>query len=189
MKIRKTAAASLLGICILTGCGKEADPLELKSGPTVTPITDKATESGAEYSFDYTEEEVEEVLHSVLENAKLLSREYDFEITEDMTCDEPVLHEDKTGEVYVYDAEDNMIAVLMYNADKQLYRAYLNAFEDGEQVSGCVYEEGCLTNYFETEAGTGKFRVEVDFSEDGFRLSYVDGSGTVVYRDYPADDI
>lgn len=188
MKRRKRLLIFLFVISVLTGCGKGADPSELKSGPTVTPMPDKATENSAEYSFDYTDEEVDEVLRSVLARAKLVSREYAFEITENMRCDDLVKHEDKTSEVYVYDEQDNMIAVLMYNENKEIYRAYINTFEKHEQISGCVYEEGRLTSYFETEAGTGEFRVEVEFAEDGYRLSYVGGSGEVVYRFYSASD-
>lgn len=186
MKIKALLIILLLVACLLVGCGDNSQS-GLKVGPTVTPMPEKATEDDAGYIFEYTDEEVEEVLARVLENVKALSKDYNFEITDDMVCEELTEHADKSSEVYVYDKQDNMLAVLMYDSSKHLYRAFVNEYENNKQINGCEYIEGELVRYYETADGTGKFHVEAEIEEDGgYKLSYTTEDG-VQYREFSAE--
>lgn len=189
--------SALLLAASAVGCGGTPEESELKTGPTVTPIPDTATEDAANqerYEFGYSDAEVEEVLSAVRLRAAEASREYDFKITDEMITDELAKHDDGSSEVYVYDKDDNLLAVLMYDKDRELERAHINNYEGGVLISGRVYIDGILSEYFETAEGTGKFRVdaELKYEEEAngeggdtvsCRLSYVTEKG-VVYREY-----
>lgn len=172
--------SAILCAFFLTACGGTDTASGLKTGPTVTPIPDKATESEAEPEFNYTDEEVDAVLNSVLSCLETISIDYDFEITDEMICDEVYTHEDKSSEQYVYDENDNMLAVLMYDADGNIYRAHINYYEGNTLTGGSVYLDGKLSSYFMTEAGTGAFRVDVEIKENNkMILSYVSEGGVI----------
>lgn len=166
----------LLGATVLTGCSSEKDSSGLKTGPTVTPMPPKATEEQAIPEFDFTFEEIEDTIHLAIEEYKMLDTEYSFEITEEMTS-EMSKHDDGYSEVYVYDKSDLMLAVLMYDDTKHLYRAELTEYENGVVARGITYEEGILSGYFVTAEGNGSFRVEIKRLETGYEISYVDADG------------
>ena len=183
MKFKNLFLLGVLVTCVLTGC-KSNESTGLKVGPTVTPMPEKATGDVSDFVFDYTDEEVEQVVLNVYENVKNLNKEYDFEITDDMVCENLTEHSDGTSEVYVYDNEDNMLAILMYDGEKHLYKAFVNEYENSRQVSGCEYSDGKLVRYYETAEGTGAFRVEAEIMEDGsYKLSYTSEDG-VQYREF-----
>lgn len=178
-KLLKTSLCAVFLMFMFTGCGSEDGSTGLKTGPTVTPIPTKATEPVAEHEFNYSDEEVNEVLDAVYHRALLVSPEYDFEITDEMITENLTKHDDGTSEVYVYDKSDNMLAVLMYDKDKNLYRAHINNYEGNVLISGQVYIDGVLAEYFETEDGTGSFRVDAEISEGAYHLSCISSKGEI----------
>ncbi|MGN0165736.1 MAG: hypothetical protein ACI39R_06100 [Lachnospiraceae bacterium] len=183
MKLKALLITMLLGAGVLTACGNQENGSGLKVGPTVTPVPEKATEADAKIEFNYSDEEIKEVIEAVMQNFRETGTEYDFETTDTMTED-LTKHDDGSSEIFVYDENDNMLAILMYNKENHLYRAHVNYYENGVQIGGVVYVENQLTDYFETEAGTGKFRVEIECNDEGgYTLSYVTDSG-IVYRQY-----
>lgn len=175
----------MLGAVILTGCASDKNDSGLKTGPTVTPIPPKATEEEASLKFDFTQEEIDNTIDSALDAFKLRDVEFAFDVTEEMTT-ELSKHNDGYSEVYVYDESDLMIAVLMYDETKHLYRAELTEYKNGIVTGGTTYEEGILSSLYITAEENGSFRIEVKRISEGFEALYVDESGACSVK-YDAD--
>ena len=173
----------LMAVFLMTACGTEKDGSGLKTGPTVTPMPPKATEEDATIEFDFTAEEIETTINLAIAEYKKHDVEYSFEISDEMTS-EITKHDDGYSEVYVYDKDDLMLAVLMYDETKHLYRAELTEYKNGVVVCGTTYEEGILSAMYVTEAGNNSFRVEIKSNDKGYETSYVDKQGvkTIQYN-------
>lgn len=166
---RQLCIVMVLSAFAMSGCGSDYQG-GLRTGPTITPAPSIATESEADtYSLNMSDEEIEEVLVGVKERALEQEVSYNFEITDDMTAEKSE-HDDGSSEVFVYDSDDNMLAILVYQ-DRALTRADIDNYENGVAVSGCIYEDDILTTYYETAELNGSFRVEVHF-RDGEPYEY-----------------
>lgn len=154
-------AAVIMMSSMLIGCGDEYEG-GIRVGATITPAPTATPE--AEYNLDMTDDEIKEVLKGVAERAAKISKTYDFYVTDEMTVEKSV-HDDDSSEIFVYDQNDNLIAVLIYE-EYTLIQANLDNYLENAQVSGCVYKNSILSSYYETAELNGYFRVEVVFGTD-----------------------
>ncbi len=154
-------AAVIIMSSMLIGCGDEYEG-GIRIGATITPAPTATPE--VEYNLEMTDEEIKEVLKGVAGRAEEISKIYDFCVTDEMTV-EKSMHDDDSSEIFVYDKDDNLTAVLIYE-EYTLVQANIDNYLENIPVSGCVYKNSVLSSYYETAELNGYFRVEVVFGMD-----------------------
>ena len=151
----------------------------LRTGPTITPAPEKASNGEAVWMSQLGEEETKELLNAAADRMReAFPFEKEFALSDDMNS-ELIKYDDGSSDVVVYDERDRETARIMYDKNHKLEKQIYNIYEDGELVMGARYEGTSLASYFETAEKNGKIYVELVVSGTKITARIADSGGNI----------
>ena len=182
MKNKKLQALIILSLALVfVSCGSSTHVL--RTGPTITPVPEKASSGEAVQTTQPGEEEIKELINAAAERMReAFPFEKEFALSDDMNS-ELIKYDDGSSDVVVCDERDRETARIMYDKNHKLEKQIYNIYEDGELVMGAKYEDTSLASYFETAEKNGKIYVELVVSEQKITARIADSGGNITEYD------